>query len=128
MAKGEIMVGSPTPNKPGQRRVRTSNLRRRDGAQTFTFSPPTSVELLRHPRASSASPLDHRQKLDRPRPFSWVTICQPTSPSHLPPVERPRLIGQWLSARLSQPFVIENRPEAGTILRTEVVVNAPPDG
>jgi tripartite-type tricarboxylate transporter receptor subunit TctC len=43
-------------------------------------------------------------------------------------VERPRLIGQWLSARLSQPFVIENRPGAGSNIGTEVVVNAPPDG
>jgi tripartite-type tricarboxylate transporter receptor subunit TctC len=39
-----------------------------------------------------------------------------------------RLIGQWLSERLSQQFVIENRPGAGTNLATEVVVNAPPDG
>jgi tripartite-type tricarboxylate transporter receptor subunit TctC len=39
-----------------------------------------------------------------------------------------RLIGQWLSARLGQPFVIENRPGAGSNIGTEVVVNAPPDG
>ena len=39
-----------------------------------------------------------------------------------------RLMGQWLSERLGQPFVIENRPGAGTNIATEVVVNAPPDG
>ena len=39
-----------------------------------------------------------------------------------------RLIGQWLSERLGQPFVIENRPGAGSNIGTEVVVNAPPDG
>jgi len=39
-----------------------------------------------------------------------------------------RLIGQWLSERLAQPVVIENRPGAGTNLATEAVVNAPPDG
>src|SRR5262249_54522343 len=39
-----------------------------------------------------------------------------------------RLIGQWLSERLGQSFVIENRPGAGTNIATEVVVNAPPDG
>jgi tripartite-type tricarboxylate transporter receptor subunit TctC len=39
-----------------------------------------------------------------------------------------RLIGQWLSDRLGQQFVVENRPGAGGNLGTEVVVNAPPDG
>jgi tripartite-type tricarboxylate transporter receptor subunit TctC len=39
-----------------------------------------------------------------------------------------RLIGQWLSERLGQTFVIDNRPGAGTNLATESVVNAAPDG
>jgi tripartite-type tricarboxylate transporter receptor subunit TctC len=39
-----------------------------------------------------------------------------------------RLIGQWLQERLGQPFVIENRPGAGTNIATETVVNAPSDG
>jgi tripartite-type tricarboxylate transporter receptor subunit TctC len=39
-----------------------------------------------------------------------------------------RLIGQWLSERLGQQFVIENRPGAGTNIATEAVVNASPDG
>src|SRR6266849_859796 len=39
-----------------------------------------------------------------------------------------RLIGQWLQERLGQPFVIENRPGAGTNIATESVVRAPPDG
>jgi tripartite-type tricarboxylate transporter receptor subunit TctC len=39
-----------------------------------------------------------------------------------------RLIGQWLSERLGQNFVIENRPGAGGNLGTETVVNAQPDG
>jgi tripartite-type tricarboxylate transporter receptor subunit TctC len=39
-----------------------------------------------------------------------------------------RLIGQWLSDRLGQQFVIENRPGAGTNLSTEAVVRAAPDG
>ena len=39
-----------------------------------------------------------------------------------------RLIGQWLSARLAEPFVIENRPGAGGNLGVEAVVRSPPDG
>ena len=39
-----------------------------------------------------------------------------------------RLIGQWLSQRLGQQFVIENRPGAGSNIATEAVVRAPPDG
>ena len=39
-----------------------------------------------------------------------------------------RLMGQWLSERLGQPFVIENRPGAGGNIGTEAVVKSPPDG
>jgi tripartite-type tricarboxylate transporter receptor subunit TctC len=39
-----------------------------------------------------------------------------------------RLVGQWLTERLGQPFVIENRPGANTNLATEAVVRAPADG
>jgi tripartite-type tricarboxylate transporter receptor subunit TctC len=39
-----------------------------------------------------------------------------------------RLMGQWLSERLGQQFVVENRPGAGTNIATEAVVRAPPDG
>jgi tripartite-type tricarboxylate transporter receptor subunit TctC len=39
-----------------------------------------------------------------------------------------RLIGQWLSDRLGQPFIVENRPGAGGNIATEAVVRAPADG
>jgi tripartite-type tricarboxylate transporter receptor subunit TctC len=39
-----------------------------------------------------------------------------------------RLIGQWLSERLGQPFIIENRPGAGSNIATEAAVRAPADG
>jgi tripartite-type tricarboxylate transporter receptor subunit TctC len=39
-----------------------------------------------------------------------------------------RLIGQWLTEKLGQPFVIENRPGAGGNIGTEAVVRAPADG
>src|SRR6516162_7015913 len=39
-----------------------------------------------------------------------------------------RLTAQWLSERLGQPFIVENRPGAGTNIATEAVVRAPADG
>jgi tripartite-type tricarboxylate transporter receptor subunit TctC len=39
-----------------------------------------------------------------------------------------RLIGQWLSDRLGQPFIIESRPGAGTNIATEAAIRSAPDG
>src|SRR5262245_37778433 len=39
-----------------------------------------------------------------------------------------RMLGQWLSERLGQPFVIENRAGGSNNIGTEAVVRAPPDG
>jgi tripartite-type tricarboxylate transporter receptor subunit TctC len=39
-----------------------------------------------------------------------------------------RLLGQWLSERLGQPFIIDNRPGAASTTATELVVRAPADG
>src|ERR1700691_3787316 len=39
-----------------------------------------------------------------------------------------RLIGQWLSEHLGQPFVVENRPGAGSTIGVQAVVSSPPDG
>src|SRR5258708_2956397 len=50
----------------------------------------------------------------------------------LPPAAGPhiaaRLISQWLSERLGQQFVVENRPGAGGNIAAEAVVRSPPDG
>jgi len=67
--------------------------------------------------------------------IAWAQTY-PTRPVHLivgtvagatPDIDA-RIIGQWLSERLGQPFVIENRPGAGTNIATELVVRARPDG
>jgi tripartite-type tricarboxylate transporter receptor subunit TctC len=39
-----------------------------------------------------------------------------------------RIMGQWLSERLGQPVIVENRPGAGTNIAVQAVVNSPPDG
>ena len=39
-----------------------------------------------------------------------------------------RLMGQWLSERLGQQIVVENRPGAGNTVAMEIVAKAPPDG
>jgi tripartite-type tricarboxylate transporter receptor subunit TctC len=67
--------------------------------------------------------------------FAWAQ-AYPVRPVRLiigyPPGSGPdinaRLIGQWLSERLGQPFVIDNRPGAGSNIGTEAVVRAPADG
>jgi tripartite-type tricarboxylate transporter receptor subunit TctC len=60
----------------------------------------------------------------------------PTRPIHLivplfagsTPDVMARLLGQWLSERFGQPFVIDDRPGASGNIATEAVVRAPPDG
>jgi tripartite-type tricarboxylate transporter receptor subunit TctC len=49
-------------------------------------------------------------------------------PAGGPPDILARIMGQWLSERLGQPFVVENRPGAGTNIATDAVVHAPADG
>jgi tripartite-type tricarboxylate transporter receptor subunit TctC len=58
------------------------------------------------------------------RPVRWIVGAPAGGPNDI----LARLMGQWLSERLGQPFVIENRPGAGGNIGTEVVVRAAPDG
>jgi tripartite-type tricarboxylate transporter receptor subunit TctC len=60
-------------------------------------------------------------------PSRSVRIIVPFAPAGSADIVA-RLIGQWLSERLGQPFVIDNRPGAGTNIGTEAVVRAPADG
>src|SRR5436189_2856674 len=58
------------------------------------------------------------------RPVRWIVGFTPGGATDI----IARLVGQLLSERLGQSFVIENRPGAGSNIATEAVVRAPPDG
>jgi tripartite-type tricarboxylate transporter receptor subunit TctC len=58
------------------------------------------------------------------RPVRWIV---PFAPGGVTDITA-RLIGQWLSDRLGEPFVIENRPGAASNIGTEAVVRAQSDG
>ena len=58
------------------------------------------------------------------RPVHIIVGFAPAGPNDI----TARLLGQWLSERLGQQFVVENRPGAGSNVAAEAVVKAPPDG
>ena len=60
-------------------------------------------------------------------PTRPVTIIVPVPPGGALDILA-RLMGQWLSQHMGQPFVIENRPGGGTNIGVDVVVRAPADG
>jgi tripartite-type tricarboxylate transporter receptor subunit TctC len=63
--------------------------------------------------------------LDYPtKPVRWIV---PMAPGDMPDVLA-RLLGQWLSERLGQRFIIDNRPLGASNVGTEAAVRSPPDG
>src|SRR6266508_2979603 len=60
-------------------------------------------------------------------PTRPVRLIVPVAPAGASDITA-RLIGQWLSERLGQPFIIENRPGGGGNIGTEAVVRSPADG
>lgn len=58
------------------------------------------------------------------RPVRWIVGFPPGGPNDI----TARLMAEQLSARLHQPFVVENRPGASSNVATEMVAKSPPDG
>ena len=58
------------------------------------------------------------------RPVRWIVPYPPGGTTDVVA----RIIAQWLSEKMGQQFVIENKPGGGNNIGTELVVNAPPDG
>jgi tripartite-type tricarboxylate transporter receptor subunit TctC len=90
------------------------------------------VKLLRRQflqLAAAAAAFEAASSLARAEtyPARAVSIIVPVPPGGALDILA-RLMGQWLSQRLGQPFVIQNRPGGGTNIGIEVVVRAPADG
>jgi tripartite-type tricarboxylate transporter receptor subunit TctC len=63
--------------------------------------------------------------LDYPtRPVRWIVTYPPGGGTDI----TARIMAQWLSERLGQQFIIENKPGGGNNIGTEAAVNSPPDG
>jgi tripartite-type tricarboxylate transporter receptor subunit TctC len=77
--------------------------------------------------AAAALPVASGIVLAQTYPTRPVRLIVPFGPAGATDITA-RLIGQWLSERLGQQFVIENRPGAGGNVGTEAVVRAAPDG
>jgi len=76
---------------------------------------------------AAALPAVSRFAFAQAYPSRPVRIIVPFAPAGASDITA-RLIGQWLSERLGQQFVIENRPGGGGNIGTEAVVRAPADG
>ena len=90
---------------------------------------PTLVrrQLLRLTAGIAAYPLLSRRVWARSYPARPVRIVVGFPPGSTPDIVV-RVVGQPLSERLGQQFIVESRPGAGTNIATEIVVRAPPDG
>jgi tripartite-type tricarboxylate transporter receptor subunit TctC len=115
-------AATPSPQRRSRPRVKD---------RTYPKTPPSG----QHPRrqflrlAAGAAALPAFSRIARAqkyptRPVRLVATAPPGGGTDI----TARLIGQWLSERLGQQFIIENRAGAGGNIGTEAVVRAPPDG
>jgi tripartite-type tricarboxylate transporter receptor subunit TctC len=83
-------------------------------------------EFLRLAAGAAALPAMSRMARAQTYPGRPVRLIVPAAAGNTSDILA-RLLGQWLSERLGQPFIIENRPGAGTNIGTEAVVRSAPD-
>jgi tripartite-type tricarboxylate transporter receptor subunit TctC len=84
-------------------------------------------QFLHLAAGAAALPVVSRAGWAQAYPSRPVRIIVPYAPGGGPDIVA-RVMAQWLSERLAQPFVIENRPGAGGNIGTEAAVRAAPDG
>jgi tripartite-type tricarboxylate transporter receptor subunit TctC len=84
-------------------------------------------EFLQLATGAAVLPVTSRMALAETYPSRPVHILVGFTPGG-PTDIAARLIAQWLSDRLGQPFIVDNRPGAATNIATEAVAHAPPDG
>jgi tripartite-type tricarboxylate transporter receptor subunit TctC len=84
-------------------------------------------QFLQLAACAAALPAVSRMARAQAYPTRPVRMIVGVTPGSAPDIVA-RLVGQWLSERLGQQFLVENRPGAGTNIGTEVVVRAPADG
>jgi tripartite-type tricarboxylate transporter receptor subunit TctC len=81
-------------------------------------------QFLHLAAGASALPVVSRFAWAQAYPTRSVRLIVPVAPAGASDITA-RLMGQWLSERLGQQFVIDNRPGGGTNIGTEAVVRAP---
>jgi tripartite-type tricarboxylate transporter receptor subunit TctC len=111
--------------KNRKREIRTSgSVRDEDGQHPHLLGRRQFLHLAAGAAALPAASRIARAQTYPTRSVRWIVGFPPASPPDI----IARLMGQWLTERLGQPFVVENRPGASGNLATEAVVRAPADG
>src|SRR5262249_26940900 len=115
--------GSPMKNR--KREICTSgSVRDEDGQPPHLLG---RRQFLHLAAGAAALPAVSRIAWAQAYPTRPVRIIVPYPPGGAPDIVA-RLMGQWISDRLGQQFIIENRPGAGGNIGTETAVRAPADG
>ncbi len=91
----------------------------------MTLTPRPLLAALVAVAALWASPTTALAQQDYPnKPVKWIVPYPPAGTTDV----LARMVAQWLTEKMGQPFVVENRPGAGNNIGTEAVIKSPPDG